>query len=402
VSGLWVGERSTAQIMNSTISDDDPTAIFNEGTLALVNTTVSGNAVAIRNWGDLSLIHATVAHNRVLSLDGSDATRLHVVNTILLREAANDCSDNASMDLNVEGHNLFCWPDDPLLGPLADNGGPTQTIALLPGSPAIDAAAAVASGGDYAAVVATDQRGVPRPVGSAADIGAYEFQFTTVAAAGVPPPQTASPSIPIFSAVPPAVLTLQPPAAPNGLPAFRFQINANCREGPSTAYPVVTSFYAGDEVPIQGRNEDASWFWLFVPNSKSLCAAAASTGVTAGVTDNIPFIPGPALPPVVPPPTVVQPPPPVLPPTALHNFSAITTSCTPVYVVHLQWQDVDNEAGYKIYRNPGGLIATLPADSTSYDDSPPGLSSYRYVVNAFSDAGVAASTLEQSSGCTVQ
>ena len=59
--------------------------------------------------------------------------------------------------------------DDPLLGALADNGGPTQTLALLPGSPAIDA------GNDVAGLV-TDQRGTgfPRVLGARADIGAYE------------------------------------------------------------------------------------------------------------------------------------------------------------------------------------------------------------------------------------
>ena len=57
---------------------------------------------------------------------------------------------------------------DPRLGPLANNGGPTLTMGLLPGSPAIDA-------GDNAAAPLTDQRGIPRPVGLFADIGAYEF-----------------------------------------------------------------------------------------------------------------------------------------------------------------------------------------------------------------------------------
>jgi hypothetical protein len=51
---------------------------------------------------------------------------------------------------------------------LADNGGPTRTIALLAGSPAIDA-------GDITAAPFTDQRGFPRPAGSAPDIGAFEF-----------------------------------------------------------------------------------------------------------------------------------------------------------------------------------------------------------------------------------
>jgi hypothetical protein len=63
---------------------------------------------------------------------------------------------------------------DPLLGPLADNGGPTLTHALLDGSPALDAAL-------YLASVAVDQRGVPRPQDGTSDIGAFER-------VGSPPP----------------------------------------------------------------------------------------------------------------------------------------------------------------------------------------------------------------------
>ncbi len=54
-------------------------------------------------------------------------------------------------------------PIDPLLGPLADNGGPTMTLALLAGSPAIDKGAA-AIDPITATPITTDQRGFPRPV----------------------------------------------------------------------------------------------------------------------------------------------------------------------------------------------------------------------------------------------
>jgi len=57
---------------------------------------------------------------------------------------------------------------DPKLGPLADNGGPTLTMALLPGSPAIDA-------GNTALAPAADQHGFPRAAGLAPDIGAFEY-----------------------------------------------------------------------------------------------------------------------------------------------------------------------------------------------------------------------------------
>lgn len=64
--------------------------------------------------------------------------------------------------------------NSPLLGPLADNGGPTQTMALLEGSPAIDAA----TGGTPPSV---DQRGLGRPAGTAPDVGAFELGATGTA-----------------------------------------------------------------------------------------------------------------------------------------------------------------------------------------------------------------------------
>jgi hypothetical protein len=60
---------------------------------------------------------------------------------------------------------------NPQLGPLQNNGGPTMTIALGRGSPALDKVPAAAAN-----CPSTDQRGVPRPQGSACDIGAFELQ----------------------------------------------------------------------------------------------------------------------------------------------------------------------------------------------------------------------------------
>jgi hypothetical protein len=81
---------------------------------------------------------------------------------------------------------------NPLLGPLANNGGPTQTHALLAGSPAIDAAGGCPP-------PATDQRGVVRPQGSACDIGSFEFQgvgpTATPTATGPVPTSTPTPTI---------------------------------------------------------------------------------------------------------------------------------------------------------------------------------------------------------------
>jgi hypothetical protein len=104
--------------------------------------------------------------------------------------AANNAGASATADVSQfdlvqtmatrEGGTITGTPltGDPLLGPLQDNGGPTQTMALMPGSPAIDAG--------NSSGPSTDQRGDPRPVdftgipnaagGDGADIGAFEVQ----------------------------------------------------------------------------------------------------------------------------------------------------------------------------------------------------------------------------------
>ena len=82
---------------------------------------------------------------------------------------------------------------DPMLAPLADNGGFSQTMALLPGSPAIDAGSGC---------VAVDQRGVARPIGPACDIGAYEAPLSVV------PPGDQAISVPTLGHAALALLTL--------------------------------------------------------------------------------------------------------------------------------------------------------------------------------------------------
>lgn len=77
----------------------------------------------------------------------------------------NICSDYSADFTATSSRNAT----DPMVAGLANHGGPTRTIALVSGSPAIDT-------GDPGSCLPTDQRGVSRPVGSACDIGAYEGQ----------------------------------------------------------------------------------------------------------------------------------------------------------------------------------------------------------------------------------
>ena len=82
--------------------------------------------------------------------------------------AAHRLANNIFGDSNSTGLLTNTIIGDPRLGPLADNGGPTQTMALLPSSPAINA-------GNSAIAPATDQRGQTRFANT--DIGAYEYLF---------------------------------------------------------------------------------------------------------------------------------------------------------------------------------------------------------------------------------
>jgi CSLREA domain-containing protein len=162
--GIWVAVDAT--LTNSTIARNTATSegggFYNEfGTSTLINTTVAGNTAPASQGGGIT---------------NFDVTELK--NTIVYNNTGGNCE---TFDPPTSlGHNLedgstcgLTGPGDrqntnPMLGPLADNGGQTQTRALLPGSPAIDA-------GDNAGCPATDQRGVSRPQGVACDIGAYEF-----------------------------------------------------------------------------------------------------------------------------------------------------------------------------------------------------------------------------------
>ena len=137
------------------------------GTMALASCTLSDNATI----GGEGLPDETVLGGGVFSTNGVAS----LINTIL----ANNSDGNGFGLLTDLGHNLssdgscnFTGPGslnstDPVLGPLGDYGGPTPTIPLLAGSPAID-------GGDNANYPLTDQRGHARPYGSAPDIGAFE------------------------------------------------------------------------------------------------------------------------------------------------------------------------------------------------------------------------------------
>ncbi len=146
----------------------------------LVNSTISGNTGGgIIAGGSLALSNATITENV-----GSGVTASSVVlrNTIVAGNIPADCVVASSMGdaYNIDGDGScgLSGSDQPsvfpLLGPLADNGGPTFTHALLAGSPAIDKGNPAAPGSGGTACSSPDQRGGARPDGPGCDVGAFE------------------------------------------------------------------------------------------------------------------------------------------------------------------------------------------------------------------------------------
>ena len=179
--------------------------------LTVTSSTVSGNVAGgpgsiMGTAGGISggpgstvtLRSSTVTGNQSYAGPGSgggiEAPSPSVQNTIIAQNVAlaadqsTAAVDNCASSAASQGNNLSDGTDCGLtqagdrqgtpvaLGPLADNGGPTDTQAVVPGSAALDAGAGCPS---------TDQRGAPRPRGSACDVGAYELAPPTATTAEV-------------------------------------------------------------------------------------------------------------------------------------------------------------------------------------------------------------------------
>ena len=200
VGGGVDSEFGTATVGASTVARNHAGmggGIFNNGALLMVNTTVSANGAAVgagvaNHHFRATLVNDTLADNTVSNSGSGGAVYneggdYSLVNTIVAANPGGNCNDRLGTAVTDGGHTLSYPTDDrscpasfgrgdPLLGPLDDNGGPTQTMAPALGSAAIDAgddtvcAAPVAAGG----AGGNDERGVVRPQGRHCDIGAVE------------------------------------------------------------------------------------------------------------------------------------------------------------------------------------------------------------------------------------
>jgi len=213
--------RGDLTIINSTLKnnvDYSGGAISNfNGSLTLLNSTVTqnlshyhGGAIFVGGTGTARIVNSTITQNQAVHNGGAiymqENAAVEIINSTFAgnsAQAANEILMTGSGSLTVTNSLFACAPEstscydypagsltstnsilgtgilaDFGLSPLADRGGPTQTMALLPGSPAIDA-------GDNENCPDTDQRGMTRPQdgnndGSAiCDIGAFESEPDT-------------------------------------------------------------------------------------------------------------------------------------------------------------------------------------------------------------------------------
>jgi len=235
-AGIYNCPSSTLTLINTTVSRNSAEvggAICNGGMLTIINSTFSGNVArkrrggAIANYGTLIFTNSTLSGNSSRSkgdaggiLNGGlfqSAGTLVINNstlsgntagegrgggifnvkgsTVVLQNStvANNKGGNCSGEgtLTSDGYNLSSDSTcnfnstgdlndtDPKLGTLKNNGGPTKTLALLPGSPAIDTGNPGGCTDGQGHLLKTDQRGYPRPDKEdtgGCDRGAYERQ----------------------------------------------------------------------------------------------------------------------------------------------------------------------------------------------------------------------------------
>jgi hypothetical protein len=186
VTGGGIYNDHNLTVIDSTISDNEAGeggGIANDGTLVMINSTISGNVAGegggIANFSTVTLDNTIVAGNHGTvavdlwnngnqvgtSVTGSD-------NLIGIGDGITGLTNGSNGNQVGTSAN----PIDPQLGTLDNYGGPTQTMALLPGSPAIGKGSSSVAVDGQGNPLTTDQRGQPRGGNNPVDIGAFQSQ----------------------------------------------------------------------------------------------------------------------------------------------------------------------------------------------------------------------------------
>ncbi len=354
----------TMNITNSTLSgnsaaDRGGAAYNNSGTMNITNSTLSGNSTPSRgggiySLGTLKLLNSTLSGNS--SSEGGGiyfrSGTVEVQNTIIAENTGTAGPNlyNYGPSFTSLGNNLIgdddggngftngvngdlvgdtISPLDPLLGALSNNGGTTQTRALLAGSPAIDAGDDTACAASP--VNAVDQRGTARPQGTHCDIGAFEVvasATTSVPAAIVPTaiPAPALCSLTGFASSTQVAMSL--PNGNNGLNVCYSLITDPAQAGVTQLFALAAEVYTFDgygsvttgvpvQVCLQGVGTLLYRSAVGQPRVTVNLPSFSQNGFTCGLIPNagtVILIPGAAAPAAA------------IPPTALSNCRVTTTN----------------------------------------------------------------------------
>jgi chitodextrinase len=219
---------SNSTFYNNTGGSNGGGAVENFGTTTIKQSTLAGNTspygANIFNYTGFTLsISMSVVSG---GLSGSNCGgQAHIT------DAGYNIDSSSSCGFSTSQHSLS--NTQPQLDALAANGGPTQTMALPTGSPAVDAIPASTSG----CTGSTDQRGTSRPQGSGCDIGAYELVVTSG--------DTQPPTVPTglnATSVTSSAVSLQWNASTDNVGVTGYTIYRNGTAVGSTGGPTATSF----------------------------------------------------------------------------------------------------------------------------------------------------------------
>ncbi len=270
-----VAEITQTALINNTL----PGLYVGNGVARLTNVTVSGNAAGIRMaHGSLTLAYSTVAYNTAwgIRLDNTDASAVLQNSIVAVNGAAGqNCLGPGTRTLDPATINFACSDSYTAaylhLGPLVED--PDTRIYVIPLQ--FDSLAKDTASG---ACPPVDHRGVARPFGPACDVGAYEFRVAALEYAT------------------PEIIELLPSETPTpGVIRLLLDKNANCRHGPGSVYPVLTSVLAGQTVQLIGRNTQNTW-WLSIIPGDFQCWISSGSGQPEGDSGLLPVLPDPPTP----------------------------------------------------------------------------------------------------------
>src|SRR5438067_8374119 len=366
----------TGNTFNGNSAVTEGGGIANFGTMTLSNSTLYNNTAGtaggggIQNTGSVTSLQTTLSANT--SPFGANihtfndpaqpgpaitTVQMSIVNAGVtgancsptpstITDGGYNLDSGTSCGFSTSNHSLNST--DPMLGPLASNGGPTQTMALMSGSPAINVIPTSFAGCNGS----TDQRGVSRPQGAGCDIGAFETDNGTT-------PDSTPPSVPTnlmasTTNKPSVVLTWSASTdnvAVTGYTIYRDAAQLATVGGSTLTYedktvaPMTTYTYTVDAFDAAGNH------------------SAQSASVNAQVGDTIaPSVPA----------------------------GLTATAGATIQQVSLSWSaSTDNVGvtGYTIYRD-GTQLGTVSGSTLSFlDNTVAGLTSYSYTVDAFDAAG---------------